>query len=126
MKKTIILILLLLNTMFSISCQNNQPWKGNRPCDQPGTTWESGDGLIRFSVNEKGIGKGISLQNDRSITIHTAVGPGNWLYIYDDNGKEIECWQGDFTSPESFQATVKQSACYDRNTVITVNRIKNG
>lgn len=130
--KKIILTCVAMLLCFSGCVFPYQPWVGNRPCDQPGSTWRSEDGSISFTVEENGTGDGIGVMNidDQEIDIIFGRGVTTDIYIYYADSRigntltepNFEYWVGDFRKSDAFTITVMNTTYYSEGQTIAFYR----
>ena len=102
---------------------------GNRPWDQPNTTWVSEDNSIVFYIDSNWTGYGTLHHNGEIVEFCYSEGPSVeiWLYTTDADGKvtDLEYWYGDFKRNDRFTATVEESTFFKKGDKITFYRVDN-
>ena len=108
---------------------------GNRPSDQPETTWSSADGSIIMYIDSEGIGHGTLYIENEIVEFLYANGPGPELYLYlptavDDTGVwhyeyMLEEWYGIYRSDNHFKAIVKNTTFFEEGQKILFYRVDN-
>lgn len=134
-KPVVILLLIILLAVLCTNCvkRTYKSYLGLRPCDNPGTQWVSEDGDISFFTSESGDGIGVLYTGGQSIDIYIVFDIAVRLNVYhpenisDDaiTGFPFETWEGDYTSDQSFVATVVESTYFDVGDEIEFYRVSN-
>lgn len=134
-KPVVILLLIILLAVLCTNCvkRTYKSYLGLRPCDNPGTQWVSEDGNVSFHISESGYGTGVLYTSAQFINIHVSfdMAVGINLYYAEDfhnnarTGFPFETWEGDYTSDQSFVATVIKSTYFDVGDEIEFYRVSN-
>lgn len=132
------IVVLLLIILFVVLCTNcvkrtYKSFLGLRPCDNPGTQWTSEDGDISFHILESSLGTGVLRTAEQNINIYVSfdMAIGIKLYYIKDIrnnsiiGFPFETWEGNYTSDQSFVATVVESTYFDVGDKIEFHRVAN-
>lgn len=130
------IVVLLLIVLFIVLCTNcvkrtYKSFLGLRPCDNPGTQWVSEDEDISFCTSESGDGIGVLYIGGQSIDIYIVFDMAVGINVYhpeniSDNaitGFPFETWEGNYTSDQSFVATVVESTYFDVGDKIEFHRV---
>ena len=127
----IIAFSLLLAFVFS-GCGYKR-WAGNRPVDQPGTTWISEDLSMHIQIDENQQGK-IYIQVDEEEYEFLFTCAAVDIEIYKLEAKDRpglyaeelpEIWESDFLTDSQFTATVKKTTFFNVGDTITFYRTNN-
>lgn len=132
-KPVVISLLIILLAVLCTNCvkRTYKSWHGLRPCDNPGTQWGSETGDISFCTSESGDGIGVLYIGGQSIDIYIVFDMAVGINVYqpenisDDaiTGFPFEIWEGDYTSDQSFVATVVESTYFDVGDKIEFYRV---
>lgn len=135
LKLTLALFLIILLAVLCTNCvkRTYKSFLGLRPCDNPGTQWTSEDGDISFHILESSLGTGVLHTAEQSINIYVSfdMAIGIKLYYIKDIrnnsiiGFPFETWEGNYTSDQSFVATVVESTYFDVGDKIAFHRVAN-
>ena len=107
-------------------------YKGNRPCDQPGTEWVSEDGSIKIHVDENQQATGSMNINGTEIPFILELGSGKMMWIDSIEAKDrlglypeetYEKWIGDFIWEDKFTVTVEKTTYFEVGQKITFYRV---
>lgn len=132
-KPVVILLLIILLAVLCTNCvkRTYKSYLGLRPCDNPGTQWISVDEDVSFFISESGDGIGVLYTGGQSIDIYIVFDIAVGIYVYDSEnvsdttieGPLYEIWEGDYTSDQSFVATVVESTYFDVGDEIEFYRV---
>lgn len=135
LKLTLALFLIILLAVLCTNCVKHtyKSFLGLRPCDNPGTQWASEDGDISFHILESSLGTGVLRTAEQNINIYVSfdMAIGIKLYYIKDIrnnsiiGFPFETWEGNYTSDQSFVATVVESTYFDVGDKIEFHRVSN-
>ena len=126
MKKFCLMWICILLCVFLIACKD---YSGNRPVDQPNTTWVSNDESIVITVNADRIATGYFISNGQQVdflfepcpvTIFIArldksvlnEDPSAILGSIEE-GDTIEKWEADFSHDDHFTITVIETTYFE-------------
>ena len=108
-------------------------YKGNRPCDQPGTEWVSEDGSIEIYVDENQYATGsMNIKGTEIPFIFSGEIRGERIHIYaiEAKGREglypeerYETCRGNFKRKDKFTATVEKTTYFKVGQNITFYRV---
>ena len=108
-------------------------YKGNRPCDQPGTEWVSEDGSIEIYVDENQYATGsMNIKGTEIPFIFSGEIRGEIIDIYaiEAKGREglypeerYETWRGNFKRKDKFTVTVEKTTYFEVGEKITFYRV---